>query len=156
MTVAPQIAGPSTPSGGPAPVLNDRELDLLRRLAAGEKHRTIAPDLFLTVPGVHSMTSRLIARLGARNTPHAIHIAHQYGLLDPPATVKLSPALLRVMELVADGYTNAEIAVRLGLSEHTVKDHVKKARRLLGARDRAHAAVLAVEARMIRRPNRTS
>lgn len=156
MTVAPQIAGPSTTSGGPAPVLNDRELDLLRRLAAGEKHHAIAPDLFLTVPGVHSMTSRLITKLGARNTPHAIHIAHQYGLLDPPATVKLSPALLRVMELVADGHTNAEIAVRLGLSEHTVKDHVKKARRLLGARDRAHAAVLAVEARMIRRPNRTS
>ena len=155
MTTAPARPGPAN-AGGPAPTLTDRELELLRRQAAGETYRDIAPTLFMTVSGVGSMSNRMIARLGARNLAHAIHIAHQHGLLDPPSTVKLSGALLRVMELVADGWTNAEIARRLGLSEHTVKDHVKKARRLLGARDRAHAAVLAVEARIIRQPNRTS
>ena len=147
-------AGPTTTSGGPT--LTDREIELLRRQAAGETYRDIAPSMFMSVSGVGSMSNRMIARLGARNLPHAIHIAHQQGLLDPPAAVKLSASLCRVMELVADGWTNAEIARRLGLSEHTVKDHVKKARHLLGARDRAHAAVLAVEARIIRRPNRTS
>ncbi|MFE0207052.1 LuxR C-terminal-related transcriptional regulator [Streptomyces sp. NPDC058985] len=154
---APVRPGPPPSGSGPGPVLTDRELELLRRQAAGETYRDIAPTLFMSVSGVGSMSKRMIDRMGARNLAHAIHLAHQHRLLDPPATVKLSPPLLRVLELVADGWTNAEIARRLNLSEHTVKDHVKKIRRLLGARDRAHAAVLAVEARIIRRPEiRTS
>ena len=153
---APVQVGPSSSSGGHVPSLTERELELLRRQAAGETYRDIAPTMFMTVSGVGSMSNRMIARLGARNLAHAIHIAHQHGLLDPPANVILSPALLRVMELVADGFTNAEIARRLGRSEHTVKDQVRDARRRLGARDRAHAAVLAVESRQIRRQTRTS
>ena len=153
---APVQTGPSPSGGGPVPSLTDREIDILRRQATGQVHREIAPVLFLTKSGVDSLCRRTVKRLGAKNMPHAIHLAHQYGLLDPPAVVSLPEPLVEVLDLVADGCTNAEIGRRLGRSPYTVADQLKEARRRLGARDRAHAAVLAVEGRLIRRPNRTS
>ena len=151
---APVQVGPSSSSGGPVPSLTERELDLLRRQASGQKQREIAPDLFMTASGVDSLSRRIVKRLGARNLAHAIHIAHQNRLLDPPAGVELPGPLVEVLELVADGCTNAEVAHRLRRSQHTVADQVREARRRLGARDRAHAAVLAVEQGLIRRPGR--
>lgn len=139
-----------------APCLSDREVDLLRRQAAGELQREIADSMFMTTSGVNSLSRRMMKRLGARNLPHAVHLAHQLGLLGPPSVLQLPQPLVDVLELVADGCTNAEISRCLDRSEYTVADQVREARRRLGARDRAHAAVLAVEAGLIRRRNRTS
>jgi DNA-binding NarL/FixJ family response regulator len=50
-----------------------------------------------------------------------------------------------VLELVADGRQNKQIAADLGLSEHTVKMHVHRACRKLGVRNRTQAALLARE-----------
>ncbi|HEY0999655.1 MAG TPA: helix-turn-helix transcriptional regulator [Streptosporangiaceae bacterium] len=52
----------------------------------------------------------------------------------------LTPAERDVADLVAAGLTNPEIAVRLGVSAGTVKDHVSSALRKLGARTRAELA----------------
>lgn len=150
------MVGPSPSGGGPVPSLTAREVDLLRRQAAGEKQREIAPAVFMTPSGVDSMSRRIVKRLGARNLAHAVHVAHELGLLAPPPSVELPQVLVDVLELVAEGCTNAEISVRLGRSQHTVADQVREARYRLGARDRAQAAVLAVEAHLIRRTNRTS
>lgn len=49
-----------------------------------------------------------------------------------------------VLEQVAAGLTNREVAAVLGIGEETVKTHVAGALRKLGARNRTHAAVLAV------------
>lgn len=51
----------------------------------------------------------------------------------------LSPQQLRVLALIAEGTTNREIAVALGLSPHTVKDHVAELVRRLEVRNRAQA-----------------
>ncbi|GIE77122.1 DNA-binding response regulator [Actinoplanes philippinensis] len=48
-----------------------------------------------------------------------------------------------VLRLVAEGYTNAEIAGLLTLAESTVKTHVKRILAKIGARDRAQAVVIA-------------
>jgi DNA-binding CsgD family transcriptional regulator len=48
----------------------------------------------------------------------------------------------QVLTLVADGYTNTEIAESLGVAVETVKTHLKKVRAELGARNRAHAVAL--------------
>jgi DNA-binding NarL/FixJ family response regulator len=56
-----------------------------------------------------------------------------------PATA-LSPREREVLELIGEGATNREIAERLYLSPHTVKDHTTVLYRKLGVRNRAEAA----------------
>ncbi len=53
--------------------------------------------------------------------------------------VRLSPRERQVLAELATGATNGEIATRLVLSPHTVKDHVSAVYRKLGVRNRAQA-----------------
>ncbi len=61
----------------------------------------------------------------------------------PPKTDQPEPMLTErerdVLELIADGSTNREIAERLYLSPYTVKEHTSVLYRKLGARNRADA-----------------
>jgi DNA-binding CsgD family transcriptional regulator len=57
-----------------------------------------------------------------------------------------------VLELVAEGLTNAEIAARLFISEKTVGHHVSSILRKLGVASRYEAAKLAMEDRELARP----
>jgi DNA-binding NarL/FixJ family response regulator len=57
-----------------------------------------------------------------------------------------------VLELIAHGLSNSEIAVRLYLTEATVKTHVAHIYRKLGLRDRAQAVVYAHEAGLLQTP----
>ncbi len=61
----------------------------------------------------------------------------------------LSPREIQVLALAADGLSNPEIALRLGLSALTVKSHLSRMTRRLGARDRAHLVLLALRAGVI-------
>jgi len=56
---------------------------------------------------------------------------------EPPGG--LSPREREVLELIATGATNAEIAAQLFLSPHTVKEHTSALYRKLGVRNRAEA-----------------
>ena len=67
------------------------------------------------------------------------------------ALERLSPREREVLEALADGGTNKEIAIRLGISPGTVKTHVERLIGKLGVRDRTQAAILAVERRGGRR-----
>jgi DNA-binding NarL/FixJ family response regulator len=62
---------------------------------------------------------------------------------DQPAGPGLSPREQEVLELVATGATNREIAERLHLSPHTVKEHTSALYRKLQARNRADAVLRA-------------
>jgi DNA-binding NarL/FixJ family response regulator len=55
-----------------------------------------------------------------------------------------------VMQLVAHGLSNDEIAGRLCVSSATVKTHVNRAMTKLGARDRAQLVILAYETGLVR------
>src|SRR4030088_2837093 len=64
-----------------------------------------------------------------------------------PGVDLLAPLTRReqqVLELLVDGLTNREIAMRLVVEPDTVKDHVQSIIKKLGATDRTHAAVIAV------------
>lgn len=54
----------------------------------------------------------------------------------------LTPRRLEVLRLAANGYTNADIARELWISEDSVKSHFRLAYEQLGAKDRANAIAI--------------
>jgi DNA-binding NarL/FixJ family response regulator len=101
--------------------------------------RTIRSGDALLAP---SITRRLVERFAspelappAEAGPPAVH-----GDLSD-----LTPRELEVLQLLARGLSNAELAAELVLSEATVKTHVARILRKLGLRDRVQAVVLAYQ-----------
>ena len=82
-----------------------------------------------------SITKRLIQELAAPAPAAA----------PPPGLDELTAHELEVFKLVARGFSNAEIAAELIVSETTVKTHVARVLMKLGLRDRVQAVVLAYE-----------
>jgi DNA-binding CsgD family transcriptional regulator len=62
----------------------------------------------------------------------------------------LTPREKEVLELIARGHSNAEIAETFVLSEGTIKTHVKRVLSKLEVRDRTQAAVFAYDAGFVR------
>jgi DNA-binding CsgD family transcriptional regulator len=61
--------------------LTAHELRVLRLVALGHTHEQIAEQLVMTRKGVTPTVNRAIRKLGARNAPHAVHLAYQAGIL---------------------------------------------------------------------------
>ncbi|MDZ8118439.1 response regulator transcription factor [Pontiella agarivorans] len=57
----------------------------------------------------------------------------------------LSPREIEVLKLLAEGHSNKEMAVMLGIADETVKAHLVNLRSKLGAADRTQAVVIAYE-----------
>lgn len=62
---------------------------------------------------------------------------------------KLTQRQRQILELLADGQSTHFAAETLGLSEETVKTHMKNVLSRLGARNRAHAVALAIRLGLI-------
>jgi DNA-binding NarL/FixJ family response regulator len=106
-------------------VKDSEELELLRAVhAVADGGAMLDPDV----------TRRLIARC----------VSHGPSPGRAPAELsELTPREREVMALVAAGLSNAEIAERLVGTPATAETHVSRARRKLGARDRAQLVVYA-------------
>lgn len=99
--------------------------------------RVVADGEALLAPTV---TRRLIAQVTARRSPTR----------RAPSELKaLTPREREVLELIAKGLSNTEIAEQLFVAEQTVKTHVGKVLSKLGLRDRAQAVVLAYESGVV-------
>ena len=61
----------------------------------------------------------------------------------PPELATLTPRETEVLQLIAAGYNNREIAKQLYITERTVKNHVNSILRRLNLRDRTQAAIFA-------------
>ncbi|MCY0879271.1 MAG: response regulator transcription factor [Firmicutes bacterium] len=100
----------------------------------------------------------IIKDVSGSELKHSIRqIAAGGAVLDPRATaqvvrwletgevhaLRLSSQDVEILALVAQGWTNREIADRLHFSENTVKAHVNQIMAQLGAKNRVEAAVIA-------------
>ncbi len=65
------------------------------------------------------------------------------------SVTELSAREIEVLQGVADGRSNGDIAAELRLSPLTVKSHLARIGRKLGTGDRAHAVLLALRAGVI-------
>jgi DNA-binding NarL/FixJ family response regulator len=102
-------------------------LHAIEIIAAGEA---------LIAPGI---TRRLIAEFAARRDPS-----------DPPAALaELTEREGEILQLVARGLSNAEIAGQLVISPLTAKTHVSNVLRKLDCRDRAALVAIAYESGLI-------
>ena len=93
-------------------------LDAVRRVAAGQS---------LLDPAV---TARVLERI-------------RYGVEEPGELTQLTEQERRILEYVAEGLTNREIAGKMFLAEKTVKNYVSSILAKLGLERRTQAAVLA-------------
>jgi DNA-binding NarL/FixJ family response regulator len=89
-----------------------------------------------------SVTRRLIAEFASRAPPPTSRAST---LLE-----SLTEREVTVLELVAAGLSNREVADRLIVSEATVKTHVSRILTKLDARDRAQLVVIAYETGLVR------
>lgn len=106
----------------------DQMVHAVRVVAAGDA--LLSPEI----------TRRLIDRYVSTGPARAV----------PPREVDLLTAREReVLELVAEGLSNAEIAARIYVSDGTVKTHVARLLAKLGLRDRVQAVVYAYEHRLV-------
>ena len=69
----------------------------------------------------------------------------------PPAFAELTPRELEVLQLLADGQTNASIAAQLVLSEKTVRGYVSNMLSKLHLEDRTQVAVFAWQQGLVER-----
>ena len=64
--------------------------------------------------------------------------------------IPLSPREMEILQLIAQGYSNKEIAHELGISRQTVKNHMTSILRKLSVNDRTQAALYALQRGWIR------
>ncbi|PZG20174.1 response regulator [Nonomuraea aridisoli] len=108
-------------------LLKDVTLEQLTRAV-----RTLADGGTLIAP---SITDRLLRAIRSGPSPSGA---------DAPPRQELTERELEVLRLVAEGYSNREIAGALFLAEGTVKNHVSTILLKLDARDRTNAVLRAL------------
>ena len=112
------------------------DVQVSRALKAGARayltKGLLRKELLETIRAVHGGQRRLSSEVAAEIAAHAGDDA-------------LTPREVDVLRLVAGGNANKEIAVRLSLTEETVKAHVRNILGKLGASDRTHAVAIGVK-----------
>jgi len=88
-----------------------------------------------------SIAAKVVAELNRQSAPS---LPAQKGLTEP-----LSPREIGILRMIAQGYSNREIADELVITEGTVKNHVTSILGKLGVRDRTQAVIKAQGLRLV-------
>ena len=121
---------------------DDRVLEAMRAGAAGYLLKDAQPaELLAAIRSAHAGGSPLHPDAAARLVGELRH--------PQAAAIELTAREREVLELLARGMPNKAIALRLSLSEKTVKTHVSAILRKLDVTDRTQAALRAVRERLV-------
>jgi DNA-binding NarL/FixJ family response regulator len=66
------------------------------------------------------------------------------------SSLSLSPREIEIIKLLADGASTAEAALKLYLSEYTVRDYISNIMKILNAQNRTEVAVKAIRMGIIK------
>ncbi|MEI7770407.1 MAG: response regulator transcription factor [Chloroflexales bacterium] len=116
-------------------------VEILRRVARGEY---VINDVVLEEPRV---ASRVLTQF--RNLPQTTSTAPE---AEFPIFTPLSDREIEVLERIASGGSNKEIADSLGISTQTVKNHISSILRKLSLNDRTQAVLFALRRGWIETP----
>jgi DNA-binding NarL/FixJ family response regulator len=116
--------------------------DAIRGGAAGYLLKDTPPkDLITAIKGTVEGKSYIDPSIGAK----VLHQVASKKKPDPlPTTFTLSDREYEVLNLVAQGLTNADIAQKLFLTEGTVRNYTSEIFKKLGVSDRTQAAIVAI------------
>jgi len=136
---------PATETGGPPIVLLGVEQDTPPSTNAFEGGvRAILPGN-CTADELAAAVQAAAAGLIAYPASYAAAMADATAAAEPPVSPGvLSPREMQVLQLMAEGLANKEIAWQMGISEHTVKFHVASILNRLDAASRTQAVAIGV------------
>ena len=113
-----------------------RDVQVLRAMKLGARayllKNLLDRELLQTIRAVHSGKKALSAEAS-------------YELAEHATDELLTPGEVQVLQLIAAGNANKQIAAQLSITEETVKGRVKNILSKLGANDRTHAAMIGVK-----------
>jgi len=128
-------------AGAAAYVLKDIDpsdlVAIIRRVRAGEY---LINDKVFSRPAVASRVLKEFRELAV------------YGSDAQPIFAPLSPREVEILDNIAQGMTNKQVAYTLGISEQTVKNHMSSILRKLSVNDRTQAVVYAMRQGWIKLP----
>jgi DNA-binding NarL/FixJ family response regulator len=110
---------------------------VIRRVASGE---FLINDKVFSKPAVASRVLKEFRELAV------------YGQEATPIFAPLSPREVEILDNIAQGMTNKQVAYALSISEQTVKNHMSSILRKLAVNDRTQAVVYAMRQGWIRMP----
>ena len=129
--------------------LDEYVYDALAAGASGFLLKDVGPDQLTEAIRVVAQGEALLAPTVTRRLIDELVRGGRRRLRPPEALGELTPRELEVLELVAQGLSNAEIAELLTVEETTIKTHVSRLLAKLGLRDRVQAVVLAYESGLV-------
>jgi DNA-binding NarL/FixJ family response regulator len=115
----------------------DDLVTIIRRVVSGEY---LINDKVFSKPAVASRVLKEFRELAV------------YGQEAAPIFAPLSPREVEILDNIAQGMTNKQVAYALSISEQTVKNHMSSILRKLSVNDRTQAVVYAMRQGWIRMP----
>jgi DNA-binding NarL/FixJ family response regulator len=131
---------------------NEEEvLDFVEAGAAGYLLRSASPaDLAAAVRAVHEGKTHCSPGVLAAACARARRLAAAQAVAERQVTGVPTRRQVQVLELLAEGFSNKQIAQRLNISRQTAKNHVHRLLAGLGVRGRREAVRVAYQARILR------
>lgn len=130
--------------------LDEHVLGALRAGASGFLLKDTPPDDLVSAIRSVAAGDAVVSPKVTKRLLHRFISEESTPTRDPAMLHALTDREREVLEALATGLSNAEIAGRLMLSEATVKTHVGRVLTKLGLRDRVQAVVLAYETGVVR------